>query len=84
MKVKLACPGAWIERPELGDVGETVDVDSEDGARLIREGYAQAADVSHLSGADIDQVAAAEGVDLSGATTVAEKMAAVKAARKED
>lgn len=81
MKITLACPSAWFERPELGDAGATVDVDDNDGAQLIRQGYARGVDVAQLTGADVDQVAAAEGVDLSGAHTVAEKKAAVKAAR---
>lgn len=83
MKIKLACPSAWFEQPGLGDAGETVDVADEVALRLVREGYAQA-DASHLTGATVDQVAALQGVDLSGANTVAEKKAAVKAAQKED
>jgi hypothetical protein len=77
MKITLACSGAWIELPQLGDAGDTVDVDVELGARLIREGYA------HMKGDEVEQVAAAEGIDLSDAKTVAEKKAAVKAAHKE-
>jgi hypothetical protein len=83
MKIKLACPSAWFEQPDLGDAGATVDVDDDLGMRLLREGYAQA-DAAHLTGATVDQVAALQGVDLSGANTVAEKKAAVKAAQKED
>lgn len=83
MKIKLACPSAWFEMPELGDAGEIVDVDDELGQRLIREGKAQA-DVSHLTAATVDQVAAAEGVDLAGAHTVAEKKAVIKAARNQE
>jgi hypothetical protein len=82
MKITLACPSEWFERPGLGDAGETVDVDGTLGDQLVREGYARGVDVAQLSGADVDQVAAAEGVDLSGAHTVAEKKAAVKAARE--
>jgi hypothetical protein len=83
MKITLACSGAWIELPQLGDAGDTVDVDVELGARLIREGYARSADVAHMKGDEVEQVAAAEGIDLSDAKTVAEKKAAVKAAHKE-
>jgi hypothetical protein len=84
MKIKLACPSAWFERPELGDnAGATVDVDDQLGMQLIREGYAQA-DAAHLTGSTVDQVAALEGVDVSGANTVAEKKAAVKAARNQE
>jgi hypothetical protein len=81
MKITLACPSAWFERPELGDAGEP-SMSMTIGAQLIREGYARGVDVAQLSGADVDRVAAAEGVDLSGAHTVAEKKAAVKAARE--
>jgi hypothetical protein len=83
MKITLACPGAWFERPELGDAGATVDVDPEDAARLCEEGKARPADVAHMTGDDIARVAAIEGIDLSDAKTVAEKKAAVKAAHKE-
>jgi hypothetical protein len=83
MKIKLACPSAWFERPELGDNGSVVDVDDQLGMQLIREGYAQA-DAAHLTGATVDQVAALEGVDVSGSNTVAEKKAAVKAARNQE
>jgi hypothetical protein len=40
--------------------------------------------LAHLTGATVDQVAALEGVDVSGANTVAEKKAAVKAARNQE
>jgi hypothetical protein len=83
MKIKLACPSALFERPELGNAGATVDVDDQLGMQLIREGYAQA-DLAHLTESTVDQVAAIEGVDVPVANTVNEKKAAVKAARNQE
>jgi hypothetical protein len=86
MKIKFACPPAWFERPDLsglGDVGETVEVDDELAMRLVQEGYAQVV-VSAITAATVDKVAAVEGVDLSDAHTVAEKKAAIKAARNQE
>lgn len=85
MKIKLACPSAWLERDDVpdGDVGAVVEVDDAVGDLLIREGKAQV-DTSHLTAANVDHVAALAGVDVAGANTVAEKKAAIKAAQKED
>lgn len=85
MKIKLACPSSWLERDDVpdGDVGAVVEVDDAVGDQLIREGKAQV-DVSHLTAENVDHVAALVGVDLSGTSTVAEKKAAVKAARNQE
>jgi hypothetical protein len=88
MKVMMACPAAWLKdheaAPQLGnaDVGDVVDVDDRLAAKLRDEGYVQYV-VSALTADNVDQVAAAEGIDLSEAKTVPEKKAVIKAAAKE-
>ena len=77
MKITLAWP-----QDDLGDAGETVDAPDDRARVLISDGYARLPDsLGHLSSAEIDTVAALEGVDISGASTVTEKTARVKAAR---
>lgn len=90
MKITLAAPARWLadagldyvgEAGVTGDADDTVEVDEAIGRRLISEGLARIPDTIPSTHAELDAVAAAEGTDLSGATTVADKRAAVKAAR---
>lgn len=86
MKVTLAWPADHtdylVAAGVTGDADETVDIDDNLAARLIADGRARTPDsVGNMSGDQIVQVAAAEGVDLSEVSTVADKRSAVKAAR---
>ena len=76
MKITLAWPQEGI-----GDADQTVDVSDADAKRLVNDGMARWPDSVPTAAADVEAVAAMEGVDLSGAGTVAEKRARVKAAR---
>ena len=76
MKITLAWPQEGI-----GDADQTVDVSDADAKRLVNDGMARWADLVPTAAADVEAVAAMEGIDLSGAGTVAEKRARVKAAR---
>lgn len=76
MKITLAWPQEGI-----GDADQTVDIPDADAKRLVNDGMARLPDSVPTSAADVEAVAAAEGVDLSGAETVAEQRARVKAAR---
>jgi hypothetical protein len=84
MHVTLACPSSWYDK-DYGDIDQTVDLPDDVAQRLLAEGYARLPDnVASLPVAEVEQVAAVEGVDLSDARTAAEKKAAVKAARNQE
>jgi hypothetical protein len=87
LKITLAWPASFteylVDAGITGEPDETIDVPDELGLRLLQDGRGRLPDVEKLSGADVEQAAAVEGVDLSDAHTVADKKAAVKAARKE-
>lgn len=77
MKVTLAWP-----REGVGQADETVDLPDGEARRLLADGMARVPDPAKLSGAELDTAAAVEGVDLSEARTVADKRAALKAAKE--
>lgn len=91
MEVTLAWPAAALAESVdyvkdagiTGDIDETVDVSDDVANRLIRDGLARLPDTVPMRLADVEAVAAAENIDISGARTVADKRAAVKAARQE-
>ena len=77
MKITLAWP-----REGYGDAGDTVEMPDVEARQVIADGHGRIPDaVGNLSEAELDVAAAAEGVDLTGAKSVTDKRAAVKAAR---
>jgi hypothetical protein len=85
MRITLAWPQAG-----LGDADDTVDVDEATGVRLLNDGLARRPDPvfadtepAEIDANDLNEAAAAEGVDLGDATTVGQKRAAIAAARKQ-
>lgn len=77
MKITLAWP-----REGVGQADETIDVDEVLARQLLDDGLARHPDPDQLRSAELDAVAVAEGVDLSNAATVADKRAALKAAKE--
>lgn len=89
MKITLAASTAWLEMAGVtypadagvsGEADETVDVDDTVAQRLLGEGLARLPD-NPSTHSELDAAAAAEGIDLSGARTVADKSERVRAAR---
>jgi hypothetical protein len=91
MKIILAAPTAWLaeqanitypaEAGVSGDADETIDAPDGVAQRLLAEGLARLPDTVPSTHSELDAVAAAEGIDLSGARTVADKSERVRAAR---
>jgi hypothetical protein len=77
VKVTLAWP-----REGVGQADQTVDLPDAEARRLIADGMARVPDPKELTSDELDAAAAAEGVDLSAARTVADKRAALKAAKE--
>jgi hypothetical protein len=85
MRIILAYPQDGNTYPGVaGAADQVVDVDVALADRIIQDGWARPAAVNQLRGEELDHVAQIEGVDLSGAATVADKKAAIKAARNEE
>lgn len=78
MRITLARP-----REGVGQADETVDVEIGLARRLLDDGAARVPDPSAMTVGDIEEAAAASGVDLSAAKSKADKLAALEAAQKE-
>lgn len=90
MRIVLAASTAWLEMANVtypveagvsGEADETVDFPDSVAQRLLSEGLARLPDTVPSTHSELDAVAAAEGIDLSGARTVADKSERVRAAR---